>query len=495
MAQRRCLFWHRKDLRINDNLGLSMAISKTNAVTGVYIFDPTIYTPNNSARSIAPSQKWFLSQSLIELQSNWKNSGSQLIFLKGDPVQLIPNLALIIKAELVIWNKDVEPYSIETDNKVYKCLEEQKCEVSTFWDHLLVDPNIMKNLNGNPYQRYTPFWNKWHGIIEKEKMEHKFNKNVVKEPKNLIGLDKETNKNIKESKLGKPNEEGLSLLNKLNIDHNFTGFNLCPCKPGEEAGNKQLSHFFNSGNIYNYSFARDIPSLEGTSNLSAAFKFGTISSRKAWEKSICALHKSHNKEDLLSVSTWQKEIAWKEFYQNALLNFPSLSNGCYRSKWKNFPWQNNINWFNLWKVGQTGVPIIDAAMRQLNTTGWMHNRCRMIVASFLVKDLICDWRMGEAAFMEKLVDGDIASNNGGWQWTASTGMDTKPLRIFNPINQARKFDKHAIYIRKWLPEISHVSNESLITGNINSLERNGYPPPIIDHNLQQKIFKNLYARI
>ena len=160
---------------------------------------------------------------------------------------------------------------------------------------------------------------------------------------------------------------------------------------------------------------------------------------------------------------WEQELGWREFYQQALFHFPELADGPYREQWRRFPWENNEDWFDFWKEGQTGMPIIDAAMRQLNQTGWMHNRCRMIVASYLVKDLICDWRWGERAFMELEVDGDLAANNGGWQWSASSGMDPKPLRIFNPATQASKFDSAGDYIRQWVPELRHVNTKDPVS--------------------------------
>jgi deoxyribodipyrimidine photo-lyase len=200
-------------------------------------------------------------------------------------------------------------------------------------------------------------------------------------------------------------------------------------------------------------------------------------------------------EALASIQVWEQELAWREFYQQALFHFPELAEGPYRPQWRAFPWENDPSRFAAWREGLTGMPIIDAAMRQLNASGWMHNRCRMVVASFLVKDLICDWRWGEAAFMAQLVDGDLAANNGGWQWSASSGMDPKPLRIFNPATQASKFDAEARYIRHWLPELKHVSSRDLLSGEIAPLERRGYPALIVSHKQQQARFKALYAAL
>ena len=196
-----------------------------------------------------------------------------------------------------------------------------------------------------------------------------------------------------------------------------------------------------------------------------------------------------------SITVWEQELCWREFYQQALFHFPELADGPYRPQWRHFPWENDPQRLAAWQAGLTGMPIVDAAMRQLVESGWMHNRPRMIVASYLVKDLICDWRLGERFFMEHLVDGDLAANNGGWQWSASSGMDPKPLRIFNPATQATKFDPEATYIRTWLPELAHVASADLISGRIGALERRGYPEPIVDHKLQQARFKALHTAL
>jgi deoxyribodipyrimidine photo-lyase len=194
-----------------------------------------------------------------------------------------------------------------------------------------------------------------------------------------------------------------------------------------------------------------------------------------------------------NIQTWQQELAWREFYQHALHFFPDLAQGPYREQWKRFPWENNEAHFQAWCEGCTGYPIVDAAMRQLNETGWMHNRCRMIVASFLTKDLIIDWRWGEKYFMQKLVDGDLAANNGGWQWSASSGMDPKPLRIFNPYTQAQKFDPEGEYIRQWVPELSSVDTGEMLSGKFEV--GSNYPKVIVVHKEQQQRFKALYASI
>jgi deoxyribodipyrimidine photo-lyase len=288
--------------------------------------------------------------------------------------------------------------------------------------------------------------------------------------------------------------EGQRQLEKLQADHGFRGMDLCPSRPGEAAAAEQLATFAD-GALLAYEPDRNFPGIPGTSYLSAGLSVGTVSPRQAWCAAQGAKEISRSDEQRQAITVWEQELCWREFYQQALFHFPELADGPYREQWRRFPWENNNDWFEAWKQGQTGMPIIDAAMRQLNQSGWMHNRCRMIVASFLVKDLICDWRWGERAFMELEVDGDLAANNGGWQWSASSGMDPKPLRIFNPATQASKFDAEGEYIREWVPELRHVNTNDLISGEIAALERRGYPELLINHKVQQAKFKALYATI
>lgn len=249
---------------------------------------------------------------------------------------------------------------------------------------------------------------------------------------------------------------------------------------------------FSNGVIYSYEEQRNFPSIDGTSQLSAAFKFGSIGIRTVWAKTEELIENCRSDEAFKNIETWQKEIAWREFYQYVMYHYPELETGPYREHWKNFPWENNEAYFQAWCEGKTGYPIVDAAMRQLNETGWMHNRCRMIVASFLTKDLIIDWQWGEKYFMQNLIDGDLCANNGGWQWSASSGMDPKPLRIFNPTSQTQKYDPEAEYIRQWVSELGPVDTKYLVTGNIP--EGMDYPLPIVDHKKRQQLFKSLYQK-
>jgi deoxyribodipyrimidine photo-lyase len=365
------------------------------------------------------------------------------------------------------------------------------------WDQLLVAPEALKTGGGDPYRVYGPFQRNWRGQVERKAAAGSALQgglDPLPAPAGLIDLDP--------AALPEPRA---ALWAQLPLRHNlptlaqlgqtFDGADCCPCRPGEAAALEQLQAFCDGGGLLAYEPGRNIPGEAGTSGLSAALKFGTLSPRQAWAAAQGARELARSSEALESIQVWEQELAWREFYQQALFHFPELAEGPYRPQWKHFPWENHQGHYEAWCEGLTGMPIIDAAMRQLNESGWMHNRCRMIVASYLVKDLICDWRWGESAFMQRLVDGDLAANNGGWQWSASSGMDPKPLRIFNPATQALKFDPQAAYIRTWLPELRHVSNADLINGEIAPLERRGYPALIVSHKQQQARFKALYAAL
>ena len=480
MAAERWLFWHRRDLRLADNLGLAAAAAATPAVTGVFVLDPAIL----QAADMAPARLWFLLGSLAELQQRWRAAGSRLLVLQGDPAQVLPQLAAAIGAAVVAWNRDVEPYGRERDRRVAAALQAEGRKVLVDWDQLLIAPEDLKTGSGDPYRVYGPFRRNWFAQVERKQAAGALALQAA--PSGLLDLAQDP-------------PAHLPLLAVLptpeTLGHPFAGAQLCPCRPGEAAAAEQLQAFCDGGPLLRYEPGRNMPGEAGTSALSAALKFGTLSPRQAWDAAQQAKPLVRSSEQSESIQVWEQELAWREFYQQALFHFPQLADGPYRPQWKQFPWQNNEDWFDFWADGQTGMPIIDAAMRQLNQSGWMHNRCRMIVASYLVKDLICDWRWGEKAFMQRLVDGDLAANNGGWQWSASSGMDPKPLRIFNPATQASKFDPNGDYIRTWLPELRHVNTKDLLSGEIAPMERRGYPEPLVNHKQQQARFKALYAAL
>ncbi len=468
------LFWHRRDLRLGDNSGLAMACDRSSQTVGVFCFDPALL----QAGDVAPARIAYLVGCLQVLQESYNRAGGHLIILRGDPRQRLPALAVALGATAVYWNRDGEPYARQRDQAVATALKTLGIEShASFWDQLLQAPGEVKTGAGDPYTVYTPFWRNW---VQKPKAAPR------PSPQGLVGLSpQQLAAAVEVGAVNLPTAEDLGFIWQ-------GGF---PLQPGELAARQRLQEFCqNSQGLESYDQQRNFPWLEGTSRLSAALKFGAIGIRTVWASATLAYQQANGAETRQAIQTWQQELAWREFYQHCLYFFPDLATGPYRPQWRNFPWVNNPDHFEAWCAGATGYPIIDAAMRQLNQTGWMHNRCRMIVASFLTKDLIINWQWGEKYFMQHLVDGDLAANNGGWQWSASSGMDPKPLRIFNPATQAQKFDAEADYIRQWLPELRSLETEWLVTGKIPPEERDrtGYPPPLVDHKLQQALFKQKY---
>ena len=486
MSPARWLFWHRRDLRLADNLGLAAAAAATSALTGVVVLDPQELAVSQQA----PSRRWFLAESLRELAERWRAIGSRLVILQGDPLLLLPRLAAASGASVVAWNRGVEPAERERDRQVAAALQGDGVKVLAGWDQLLVPPETILTGAGDPYRVYGPFLRNWRSQVERRAAAAELDLRPA--PRDLIDLEP--------AALPRPDLwEALPHLTpaaaSAALNPAFEGESLCPCRPGEAAALAQLETFADGQGLRGYAEGRNLPAEAGTSCLSAALRFGTLSPRQAWNAVAVARYAAGSEESLTSIGVWEQELAWREFYQQALFHFPELAEGPYRAQWRHFPWENEPARLQAWREGLTGMPIVDAAMRQLVQSGWMHNRCRMIVASYLVKDLIADWSLGEQFFMEHLVDGDLAANNGGWQWSASSGMDPKPLRIFNPATQASKFDPEADYIRTWLPELAHVSTPDLISGRIGALERRGYPEPIVDHKQQQAHFKALHAAL
>lgn len=466
------LFWHRRDLRITDNVGLAAARQQSPKIVGVFCLDENLLARDD----IAPARVTYMIGCLQQLQHSYQQAGSQLLIIQGKPTQAIPKLAETLQAKAVFWNWDVEPYAKDRDQKVKEALTEKGIEVSNHWDQLLHAPGeILTKSSQQPYTVYTPFWKNW---IEQKKQSA------------TVKLDQLENLTAEE--LHQAQQGGvIDLPTTKNLGYVWD--NPLILAPGETAAKDRLTEFCSRA-INEYDEQRNYPALDGTSQLSAALKFGAIGIRTVWQASVEAYENSRSDETRDNIRSWQQELAWREFYQHCMYFFPELEQGAYRREFKNFPWENNEDYFQAWCEGKTGYPIVDAAMRQLNEIGWMHNRCRMIVASFLTKDLIINWQWGEKYFMQKLFDGDLSANNGGWQWSASSGMDPKPLRIFNPASQAQKYDPEGEYIRQWLPELSSIDNEYLVTGKISKSERErcDYPQPIVDHKIQQRKFKELY---
>ncbi|WP_310486860.1 FAD-binding domain-containing protein [Chamaesiphon sp. VAR_69_metabat_338] len=468
------LFWHRNDLRNSDSIGLAQASATDARVIGVFCFDRAIL----SSDGVAPARVAYLVGCLQSLAEDYRQAGSQLLFIEGNPVEKIPQLASALHATAVYWHLDVEPYSQARDEWTATALKQHQIAVHTYWDRLLHDPTEIRTGERQPYTVYTPFWRNWSSRSKPAPV-------TVNLPKSeLTAAELQALAQVPTIDLPTAKELGFSWDNPLKLE------------PGTRAAESELATFCQRS-IGEYDEQRNYPAIAGTSGLSAAMKFGSIGIRTVWAATTAAMAEARSDEARAGITTWQQELAWREFYQQAMYHFPSLAQGAYREPFKHFPWKNDAAQFQAWCEGKTGYPIVDAAMRQLNQLGWMHNRCRMIVASFLTKDLIINWQWGEKYFMQHLIDGDLSANNGGWQWSASSGMDPKPLRIFNPYTQAKKFDPEAEYIRKWVPELKSVATKLILSGDILPLTRHqiGYPLPIVDHNVQQRLFKDLYASV
>jgi deoxyribodipyrimidine photo-lyase len=413
------IFWFRRDLRLDDNNALKHALAEGIPVMTLFIFDSSVIDelPADDPRIS------FIYETLSGINNQLLKYGSSLLILKGDPVILWRNLVETYDLNAVFINKDYEPYSVSRDLKVESILRQKAVRLFRFKDQVIFEEKEIVKSDQEPYTLFTPYKNRW---IQKFK-----DKGIQKQP-----LIEKTKQNY------------------------FTNIFQFPSK--EKLGFKQSSQKvrpFDLTVISSYDKYRDIPSMDKTSYLGPHLRFGTVSIRKIVEMAIS--------ENIVFLS----ELIWREFFMQILFNFPHVVTGNFRSKYDNVPWRNNESEFEKWKTGQTGFPIVDAGMRQLNETGYLHNRVRMITAGFLCKHLLIDWRWGEAFFAMKLLDYELSSNNGNWQWAAGTGCDAAQyFRVFNPVTQQLKFDRNKDYIRKW----------------VENIDKSDYPQPMIDQDFARK---------
>ncbi|MEN9239195.1 MAG: deoxyribodipyrimidine photo-lyase [Thermostichales cyanobacterium SZTDM-1c_bins_54] len=454
------ILWHRRDLRLHDNAALYHAWQRDPQVIPVFILDPQILGREDTG----PGRVQFLLDCLRVLDHHYQQRGSRLVIRRGDPALVLAQLLAASGAREVVWNQDVEPFAIERDRRVMHHLGAGICR--SFQDMLLHGPEEIVTQGGQPYSVYGPFWRNW-----------------ISQPK---GDPYPTPDRFVAHEIG---SEPLPSLADLGMRCD----QVLPAAGELEA--LALLEGFCRGAIWDYDEQRHFPAVEGTSRLSPHLRFGTLGIRYLWRRTCDLEATIRSQEGARNLLSWRQEIAWREFYKHALAHWPHLETQPFRQKFARLVWDNDSELFQAWCAGETGYPIVDAAMRQLNQTGWMHNRCRMIVASFLTKDLLIDWRWGERYFMQKLVDGDLAANNGGWQWSASVGTDPRPLRIFNPTTQALNYDPEAVYIRRYVPELAKLDPEEILNPKgLSPLQRRacGYVPPIVDHKKQQQEFKRRY---
>ncbi|MFI0348174.1 MAG: cryptochrome/photolyase family protein [Chthoniobacterales bacterium] len=460
---KRIIHWFRRDLRITDNTALSASVDEAAEVVPVYILSDW---KNHHAWTGAPRQQ-FLCDSLASLSKNLGSIGGKLIIRQGDAAAELLRLAHETKAEAIFSNRDPDPFGRATEELLAIKAREQGIQVKFFPDACLHERNDVLTQAGTPFRIFTPYARAWFRLPK-----HSPGRMLAK-IKTPVDLDSKPLPTLVHWGL-KNSETTFSPL--LEPRYDFPA--------GEKAAQHRLKKFM-SDSLFNYGVARDLMALEGTSRLSQDLRWGLLSPRQVYAMAI----KSRENASLDERQHLQKfitELVWREFAMQLLWHYPEVLHQEFNPTWRGMIWpglKNQPDALKRWKEGQTGFPIVDAAMRQLAVTGWMHGRSRMIVAMFLTKDLHIDWREGERFFMQSLVDGEIASNNMGWQWSAGTGADAAPyFRIQNPWTQTARYDPDGIYIKRWVPELSHLSPKlfckppSLGT----SLAKN-YPAPIVDH--------------
>ncbi|MBY0110059.1 MAG: DNA photolyase family protein [Candidatus Babeliaceae bacterium] len=446
------LFIFRRDLRIFDNTALIEALKSSAHVIVCFIFDPKQVTDKNDYKSNNAIQ--FMLESLSDLHDQLKKHSGHLYLFYGEPHDIIEDICKIKKIDALFINHDYTPYSLKRDAHIEKICKKLQIEFYAFHDLLLHAPDDVLTIANKPYTVFTPFY-------------RAALKNPVTEPRQNNFKNYYTGKLITE----KQPEEILKTFNKNIFVHG-----------GRENGLKILKHI---ENFKDYENTRDFPELK-TTGLSAHNKFGTLSIREEFHSMVKHLGASH---------MLVRQLYWRDFYTQIARHFPRVFGHSYLEKYDDLAWKNNPEDFKLWCEGKTGFPIVDAGMRQLNTTGWMHNRVRMIVASFLTKDLHIDWRMGEKYFAQHLVDYDPAVNNGSWQWAASTGCDPQPyFRIFNPWLQQQKFDPECLYIKCWVPELASYSPQIINALSTGKIDIPNYPKPMVDHAKQSAYAKEMFLK-
>ncbi|SIR15251.1 cryptochrome/photolyase family protein [Maribacter ulvicola] len=425
MLKKVAIFWFRRDLRLDDNVGFLEALKGDYPVLPIFIFDEEILSklPKDDARIT------FIHETLQSMRNQLQEErDSSLAMFHGKPIDILKNLIEDYQVMCVYTNRDYEPYAKERDKKISDFLSENDITFKTFKDQVIFEKSEIVKGDGDPYVVYTPYKNKWqeHFNADRDLEIHYTNQHLS----NLI----------KNSRL--PNVS-LSDIGFVKSKIEVPAYNVTPTL------------------IDNYEDTRNFPAKEsGTSRLGPHLRFGTVSVRKMMKKAIAEDNK-----------VFWSELIWREFFMTILYHFPRTVDNAFRAKYDRIEWRNNEDEFEKWKNGETGYLLVDAGMRQLNETGYMHNRVRMLVASFLCKHLLIDWRWGETYFAEKLLDYEMSSNIGNWQWAAGSGVDAAPyFRIFNPMTQVDKFDKNKVYIKKWIPEYG----------------TDKYPEKMVDHKMARE---------
>lgn len=466
------LLWFRHDLRLTDNPALSALARDYNSFIPVYIWDDTTPTPMGGA------QKWWLHHSLAALdQALQEKYNTPLLLLKGDPQKQLENLVEQTKAQGLFWNRCYDPHAIQRDTNI-KDHFKNRLSVQSFNGSLLFEPWEILNQSKKPFRVFTPFYKACLNTLKPSQ--------PTDAPTALKGFH--------------PQPQG----------HHLKDWDLLPTQPnwaqgfepvwtpGEKGAHAQLKKFLDHG-LHDYDKGRDFPAQESVSRLSPHLHFGELSPHQAWYAAQDSDASPKN------ISKFQSELCWREFSYYLLFHFPTLPRENFNPTFNQFEWQANKAHLKAWQRGKTGYPLVDAGMRELWTTGWMHNRVRMVVASFLTKHLLIHWHGGADWFWDTLVDADLANNSMGWQWVAGSGPDAAPyFRIFNPILQSLKFDPKGEYLRKWVPELKNLSDKDIHApweASTAALKQAGvtlghtYPRPIVDHDTARKKALSLYQHL
>ncbi len=463
-GSRVALLWLRRDLRVHDHPALAAALDGAERVVPVYVLDPRLLQgPRASA-----NRTWFLLGALAELAESLAVRGASLVVRTGRPEQLVPALAAAAGADAVFATRDVSPFARARDRAVAEALAADGRRLQLTRGLLVAEPEDVRTQRGGPVTVFTPFARRWAAVPRRE---------LLPAPGAIPSLPP-----------GALASEPLPVAPAPTADPA-----LLP-RPGEAAARERLGRWVASAALSAYADGRNRLDAEGTSRLSADLKFGTLSPLEV----LRAAEGPGNGRRVFVA-----ELCWREFYAHVLWHFPHVARGAYRPAYDAVPWVDDAAGLAAWRAGRTGYPVVDAALRQLAASGWMHNRARMIAASFLVKDLLVDWRRGEAHFMAHLVDADVASNNGGWQWTAGTGTDAAPyFRVFNPVSQSRRFDPDGAYARRWVPELARVPDAFVhepwtmpadVQAASGCVIGRDYPAPIADHAAARKRALAAYA--
>jgi deoxyribodipyrimidine photo-lyase len=470
------IWWVRRDLRLADNQALASALAHAETVIPTFVLDPVLL---NSPYA-GPKRVAFLFGGLRQLDADLRARGSRLVVRRGEPLAELRALLEDSGATHIFAEEDHSPYARQRDARVAEALPLHLTGSVT-----VHPPGAVRKADGEPYIVFTPFSRTWKALPLPSESD------VLVAPEALPSV---------------PDLPGLPLPDSPALPSGASSTPEVLFSPGEEEAQRRLASFVEGEDppIHRYAQSRNRLDLPGTSHLSPYLRFGMVSARQAVVSARAAAEAGSNAQGRRGAETWLNEVIWREFYVHILHHFPHVRGSSFRAEYDQIAWENDAGAFAAWCEGRTGYPVVDAAMRQLVSTGWMHNRARMIVASFLVKDLLIDWRWGERFFMQHLVDGDPAANNGGWQWTAGTGTDAAPyFRIFNPILQGKKHDPDGAFVRHWLPELAPVPDRTLhapwemsdeVQREAGCIIGQDYPAPVIDHAWARERTLVAYAR-